>query len=67
MALSCRDLIADCKTHEYKIAYEGETPRSENKGYFIPITVVDNPPDDARVVREERKYQYAPQSPLLQR
>ena len=67
MALSCRDLIADCKTHGHKIAYEGETPRGEKKGYFIPITVVDNPPDGARIVREERKCQHARQSPFLQR
>jgi acyl-CoA reductase-like NAD-dependent aldehyde dehydrogenase len=25
----------------------------EGKGYFVPLTVVDNPPDDSKVVTEE--------------
>ncbi|MGA0599320.1 aldehyde dehydrogenase family protein [Caulobacter sp. KR2-114] len=25
----------------------------DNGGYFVPVTIVDNPPEDARVVREE--------------
>lgn len=29
----------------------GEAPKG--KGYFVPPTLVDNPPDDARIVREE--------------
>jgi acyl-CoA reductase-like NAD-dependent aldehyde dehydrogenase len=33
-----------------------------SKGYFIPITLVDNPPDDSRVVTEEA---FGPVLPLL--
>lgn len=32
------------------------------KGYFVPITIIDNPPDDARVVTEEA---FGPVLPLL--
>lgn len=34
----------------------------EGEGYFIPLTMVDNPPDDAAVVREEA---FGPVLPLL--
>lgn len=34
----------------------------EGEGYFVPITLVDNPPDDARVVTEEA---FGPVLPLL--
>lgn len=50
-----RGLMADCKSNGYKIAFEGAVSDEGGKGYFIPITIVDNPPDDARIVREERK------------
>lgn len=26
------------------------------KGYFMPVTLVDNPPEDSRIVLEERAY-----------
>ena len=46
----------DCKARGYKIAYEGEAGgEGKSKGFFIPLMIIDNPPDDARVVREERK------------
>ena len=50
-----RDLMADCKARRYKIAFQGEAGAGDRKGYFIPITIVDNPPDEARIVREERE------------
>lgn len=34
----------------------------QGDGYFVPITIVDNPPDDARVVTEEA---FGPVLPLL--
>jgi acyl-CoA reductase-like NAD-dependent aldehyde dehydrogenase len=37
----------------------GEVP---TQGYFVPLTLVDNPPDDARVVTEEA---FGPVLPLL--
>lgn len=40
---------------------QGEAPRGTG-GYFAPVTLVDNPDDDSRVVREE---QFGPVLPLL--
>ena len=34
----------------------------QNGGYFVPITLVDNPPEDARVVKEEA---FGPVLPLM--
>ena len=31
-------------------------------GYFVPVTVLDNPPEDARIVAEE---QFGPVMPLM--
>ncbi|KAI0788017.1 aldehyde dehydrogenase [Fomes fomentarius] len=55
-----RGILADCRKKGYKIAFESEVPRG--KGYFVPLVILDNPPDDARVVREE---QFGPLVPLL--
>ena len=33
------------------VIHQGDTPDLE--GYFVPLTIVDNPPEDARVVTEE--------------
>ena len=49
-----RGILEDCRKKGYKIAYESEVPKG--KGYFIPLVILDNPPDDARVVQEEREY-----------
>ncbi|TBU38415.1 NAD-dependent succinate aldehyde dehydrogenase [Dichomitus squalens] len=57
-----KGLVADCKARGYNIAYEGEAGMAGSKGYFIPITIIDNPPDNARIVREE---QFGPIIPLL--
>ncbi|PIL29856.1 hypothetical protein GSI_08063 [Ganoderma sinense ZZ0214-1] len=57
-----RGLLADCEEHGYKIAYQSEVPSEGEKGYFIPLTILDNPPDECRVVREE---QFGPIIPLL--
>lgn len=52
----------------WKIALGGEAAISELKaqtggaGFFLPPTVVDNPPDDSRIVTEE---QFGPIVPLL--
>ena len=54
------DLIADAKAKGYKFLMGGET--SEAPGYFIPITILDNPPEDSRIVQEE---QFGPVLPLL--
>lgn len=55
-----RDLIQETKDRGALIAYEGEIPTG--KGYYIPVTIVDNPPEDSRLVQEEP---FGPIVPLL--
>ena len=54
------DLLQDCKSQGYTILAGGDLPGGE--GWFVPATVIDNPPDDARIVREEP---FGPVVPLL--
>jgi aldehyde dehydrogenase (NAD+) len=54
------DLIADAKANGYKFLIGGET--SEAPGYFVPVTIIDNPPENSRIVQEE---QFGPVLPLL--
>ncbi|WGM37621.1 aldehyde dehydrogenase family protein [Caulobacter sp. NIBR1757] len=54
------DLIADAKAKGYKFLVGGET--STAPGYFVPVTIIDNPPEDSRIVQEE---QFGPVLPLL--
>jgi acyl-CoA reductase-like NAD-dependent aldehyde dehydrogenase len=46
------EYIEDCVRHGYKFAVGGEIDRSK-PGWFVPVTLVDNPPDDSRIVVEE--------------
>jgi acyl-CoA reductase-like NAD-dependent aldehyde dehydrogenase len=55
-----KELIADCHSNGYRFLAGGQVP--EGPGWFIPATVVDNPPDSARVVVEEP---FGPIVPLL--
>lgn len=54
------DLIQDARDKGYSFLTGGET--SNAPGYFVPITILDNPPEDARIVQEE---QFGPVLPLL--
>ncbi len=54
------ELIADAKAKGYDFLIGGEA--SSAPGYFIPITIIDNPPEDSRIVQEE---QFGPVLPLL--
>jgi aldehyde dehydrogenase (NAD+) len=54
------DLIADAKAKGYDFLIGGE--KSDAPGYFVPITIIDNPPEDSRIVQEE---QFGPVLPLL--
>ncbi|HEX7821123.1 MAG TPA: aldehyde dehydrogenase family protein [Sphingobium sp.] len=56
-----KDLIADAKANGLTFLTGGDVDESR-AGYFIPVTIVDNPPDDARVVVEEA---FGPVLPLL--
>jgi acyl-CoA reductase-like NAD-dependent aldehyde dehydrogenase len=55
-----RDLIADAQNAGLTMI-EG-APVPDNGGYFIPVTIVDNPPEDSRVVQEEA---FGPVLPML--
>lgn len=55
-----KDLIQETKDSGARIAYEGEIPAG--KGYYIPVTIIDNPPEDSRLVQEEP---FGPIVPLL--
>jgi acyl-CoA reductase-like NAD-dependent aldehyde dehydrogenase len=46
------EYIDDCVRHGYKFA-AGGTIDGGAPGWFLPVTLVDNPPDDSRVVMEE--------------
>jgi acyl-CoA reductase-like NAD-dependent aldehyde dehydrogenase len=46
------DYFEDCRRNGYRFAIGGEIDPSA-KGWFIPVTLVDNPPDDSRIVAEE--------------
>jgi len=53
------DLIDDARATGLTLLEGGSVPQ---RGYFVPLTLVDNPPDDARVVVEEA---FGPVLPLL--
>ncbi|MGF6636636.1 aldehyde dehydrogenase family protein [Paraburkholderia sp. 35.1] len=55
-----RDLIADSKSQGHTFLLGGDVYKSP--GYFIPVTLIDNPPEDARCVTEEA---FGPVLPLL--
>ena len=53
------DLLEDARGTGLTLLEGGKVPEA---GYFVPLTLVDNPPDDARVVVEEA---FGPVLPLL--
>jgi acyl-CoA reductase-like NAD-dependent aldehyde dehydrogenase len=55
-----KNLLADIYNSGQKVLLGGTVPEAE--GYFFPITIVDNPPEDSRIVAEE---QFGPILPLL--
>ncbi len=55
------DLVKDARDKGYKFLLGGEHD-SNVPGYFMPITILDNPPEDARIVAEE---QFGPVMPLM--
>lgn len=54
------ELIQDAKDKGYKFLMGGEA--STMPGYFVPITIIDNPPENSRIVQEE---QFGPVLPLI--
>ncbi len=55
------ELIQDAKDQGYQFLLGGDVDPS-GTGYFVPITILDNPPEDARIVAEE---QFGPVMPLM--
>lgn len=53
-------LIDDAKAQGHVFLTGGDAP--DTPGYFVPITILDNPPEDSRIVQEE---QFGPILPLL--
>jgi acyl-CoA reductase-like NAD-dependent aldehyde dehydrogenase len=56
------ELIKDAKDNGYKFLVGGEAQDESIPGYYVPITILDNPPEDARIVAEE---QFGPVMPLM--
>lgn len=56
-------MIRDAKDNGYDFLIGGETndKRGDVPGYFIPVTIIDNPPERSRIVEEE---QFGPVLPL---
>ena len=52
--------LADAKARGSAIIEGGEVP--DGPGYFLPVSIVDNPPENSRIVQEE---QFGPIVPLL--
>ncbi|MEM7404181.1 MAG: aldehyde dehydrogenase family protein [Pseudomonadota bacterium] len=55
------ELIKDAQDNGYKFLVGGDVDPS-GTGYYVPISILDNPPEDARIVAEE---QFGPVMPLL--
>jgi len=47
-----KDFFADSKTQGYKFA-AGEPDVLSSNGYFIQPTIIDNPPNNSRIIQEE--------------
>ena len=56
------ELIQDAKDNGYKFLVGGGDVDPSGTGYYVPITILDNPPEDARIVAEE---QFGPVMPLM--
>ncbi len=55
-----KELLADARANGEKFLLGGKI--GEGKGFFVPVTIIDNPPEDSRVVVEEA---FGPVLPLL--
>lgn len=56
-----RTFLDDIKANGQKIVLGGEVDEGR-PGYFIPVTVVDNPPENSKIVQEE---QFGPIVPII--
>jgi len=53
-------LLDDAKANQLTLIQGADIP--DGGGYFVPVTIVDNPPEDSRVVQEEA---FGPILPML--
>ena len=53
-------LLDDAKANQLTLIQGADNP--DGGGYFVPVTIVDNPPEDSRVVQEEA---FGPILPML--
>lgn len=56
-----KDMYSEIEKQGWKVALEGKV-RESSKGYFIEPAIIDNPPEDSRIVVEEP---FGPIVPLL--
>jgi acyl-CoA reductase-like NAD-dependent aldehyde dehydrogenase len=56
-----RDLLEDTQLNGYRVPLGG-TVNETQEGNFVPVTIVDNPPEDSRIVQEE---QFGPIVPII--
>ena len=54
------NLLEDARANNLTLIHGADIP--DNGGYFIPVTIVDNPPEESRVVQEEA---FGPILPML--
>jgi len=59
--LRVKELVADSQANGHRFL-TGEGAAMPDKGYFLPLMIIDNPPLDSRIVREE---QFGPVLPLI--
>lgn len=45
------ELMDDARANDLTLIHGSDIP--DNAGYFVPVTIVDNPPEESRVVQEE--------------
>ncbi|KAI0186799.1 aldehyde dehydrogenase family-domain-containing protein [Xylaria flabelliformis] len=57
-----KELLIDIKNAKLIVATGSTEPLKERKGYFLAPTIIDNPPDDSRIVVGE---QFGPILPLM--
>ncbi|KAK4209619.1 aldehyde dehydrogenase [Rhypophila decipiens] len=55
-------MYAEIDKQGWKVALEGRVRETDSKGYFIEPAIIDNPPEDSRIVVEEP---FGPIVPLL--
>jgi len=48
-----KGFYTDVKQNGYKIAVGSTEISNEHGGYFLQATIVDNPPNDSRIIQEE--------------